>query len=364
MNDHGRPLQGASPLRRMSAGILEAFETQAAYCRRLGSPFTASVCEALASDLDDASAFGRRILDWSGRPKADALALRAAGALHFLARSGDAPYLARAYPPNASSESELRRAIETAIRDHDAFLAGFLDSPPQTNEAARSAIILGGALLIAQETGLPLQTFEIGASAGLNLHFDRYAYDLGIGRWGDAAALVRLFCEWSGDSPPLDAPLSVVGRAGCDINPLDPLERADRERLLAYVWADQLERLARLETALAHAAARPERVERADAADWFEKMLSVSPRRGCARVLLHTIVWQYLPSETRARLSERIEAAGATATSEAPFAWLRMEADGDPNSAVVMLSSWPGGGLRVLGRADFHGRWARWGAAA
>lgn len=361
MSDFGRrpPRDAVSPS-RMTGEISAAFEAQAAACRGLGSPFTASVCAALSKNLDDASGFGRRILSWSGRPRADALALRAAGALHFLARSGDAPSLAAVYPPNDCDETALWRAIEATIADHDAVLAGFLDSPPQTNEAARSAVILGGALMIAAETRLPLQTYEIGASAGLNLHFDRYCYDLGCGRWGDPAAAVRLACAWSGAPPPLDAPSSVAQRAGCDVNPLDPLRRSDRERLLAYVWPDQAERLARMEKALAHAGACDERVERADAAQWLERRLSAPAAPGRVRVLVHTIVWQYLPSETRGRLSRLIGAAGAAATPEAPFAWLRMEADGDPGSAAVALSLWPDGRERRLGRADFHGRWVRW----
>lgn len=363
MNDFGRRAHDAVSPSRMAGEIWEFFERQAAACRALGSPFTASVCEALARHLDDASAFGRRILSWSGRPMADALALRAAGALHFLARSGAAPRLTRAYPPHDASGNALWSAIAAAIADHDAVLAGFLDSPPQTNEAARSAVILGGALTIAEETRLPLQTYEIGASAGLNLHFDRYFYDLGSGRWGDPAAVVRLSCAWSGAPPSLDAPLRIVDRAGCDVNPLDPARRSDRERLLAYVWADQPERLARMETALADAGARDERIERADAAEWLERRLSAPAKPGRVRVLIHTIVWQYLPSETRTRLSGLIAATGAAATPDAPFAWLRVEADSDPGSAPIASTLWPGGDERALGRADFHGRWACWRAA-
>lgn len=360
MSDFDPPPHVAVTPQRMTDEVLASFAAQAAACRNLGSPFTALVCDVLARRLDDGSAFGRRILAWSGRPKADALPLRAAGALHFLARSGEAPRLARAYPPNNTDETELANAIYAAIADQDVFLTGFLDSPPQTNETARSAVILGGALIIAKETGLPLQTYEIGASAGLNLHFDRYCYELGSGRWGDAAADVRLSCEWSGAAPWLNAPLRVVDRAGCDVNPLDPRQRSDRERLLAYVWPDQADRLARMERALTHAGGREERVERADAAEWLERRLSTPTREDCVRVLLHSIVWQYLPSETKARLSLLIDAAGNAATRAAPFAWLRMEADGDPGSAAVTLTIWPDGIARRLGRADFHGRWVRW----
>ncbi|MBY6240904.1 DUF2332 domain-containing protein [Methylosinus sp. Sm6] len=346
------------------APVDACFATQAEACRHLGSPFTAALCEMLRADLDTRSAFGRRILSWGRRATADALALRAAGALHFLARSKRAPELAAAYPPQDVGEAALRRALAAAIGEHDEFLAGFLDRPPQTNEAARSSILLGGALYVASVVKRPLEILEIGASAGLNLHFDRYSHDLGVGRWGPPDAGLRLVCDWRGAPPPLCAPLEIAARSGCDVDPLDPGLPADRERLLAYVWPDQAERLARMETALALAARREERVERADAGDFLAARLAAPLAPGRARLLHHSIVWQYLPLETKTRAKALIEAAGAAATRAAPFAWARMEADGDMRSAAVTLTLWPSGESVALGRADFHGRWAQWNAKA
>ena len=94
-------------------------------------------------------------------------------------------------------------------------------------------------------TRLPLEVLEIGASAGLNLAFDEYRYELGDGRtWGPADAPLTVECLWRGSTPPLDAPLAVVARAGCDLRPVDPANAEDRARLISYVWADQLHRLA------------------------------------------------------------------------------------------------------------------------
>ncbi|WP_156747708.1 DUF2332 family protein, partial [Methylosinus sp. 3S-1] len=189
------------------SSIDAAFVTQAEACRNLGSPFTAALCDILRRDLDARSAFGRRILSWGERATADALPLRAAGALHFLARSGRAPELAAVYPPQAPDEAALRRALASAIAAHDASLAAFLDRPPQTNETARSSILLGAALCVADLVKRPLEVLEIGASAGLNLHFDRYAFELGVGCWGAPDAGLRLVCDWRGEPPPLAAPL-------------------------------------------------------------------------------------------------------------------------------------------------------------
>ena len=342
-----------------SERVRESFRRQAASCRSLGSPFTAAICDLLAERLDGSGRFGRRVLDWAGDPQADALALRAAGGLHALARSGRCPPLTAVYPPRAGEGEDLWRGLAAALGNHDAFLHDYLDSPPQTNEVKRCGALLGGCLLVAAETRLPLRFLEIGSSAGLNLGFDRYRYELGEGRsWGDRGSGVVVRCEWRGAAPSLKTPLAVADRAGSDPSPLDPSSPPDRERLLSYVWADEVERLDTTEKALDAAAAAPWRVERADGASFVEERLSEGAR-GRARVLAHTIVWRYLPEEIKARIERAVRAAGERATADAPVAWLRVEGDGG-GDADVSLTLWPGGDDRALGRADVHGRWVHW----
>src|SRR5262245_22351343 len=121
----------------------------------LGSPFTALVCRLLAQRLGTGSAFAERIASWVGDPRDDVLPLRAAAARHAVARSGRCPPLSTAYPPHPTDPDRVWMGIAAAIAQEDAFLAGYLDSPPQTNEVARSNAILGGCLFIAGATGLP-----------------------------------------------------------------------------------------------------------------------------------------------------------------------------------------------------------------
>ena len=263
--------------------IAESFHRQAEACLMLGSPFTALVCRLLADRLEPDSLFASRIAGWRGDPKDDALPLRAAGALHAVARSGRCPALTAAYPPNAADPDTVWAGIVAAIEAEDAFLSATLDGPPQTNEVSRSNAILGGCLFIAEKTGTPLELFEIGASAGLNLAFDRYGYDLGVGRWGTVDAPVQIASRWEGDPPSLTTPLTIAARSGCDVKPIDPGSPADRDRLLSYIWADQFERLARIEAALSLAAQSGIRVERADAADWLEKRLATRRRSRTGR---------------------------------------------------------------------------------
>ncbi|MCX5519626.1 DUF2332 family protein [Kaistia defluvii] len=344
---------------RMAGDLLKAFQSQAGSCRKLGSPFTAEICEILAEHLDEASRFGNRILNWPGDPFADALALRAAAGFHALKRAGTSMSLTAAYPPNPVDRAGLTAVLVDAIWSHDDFLHDWLDSPPQTNEVARSSVLIGSALLLARAFGLPLDWHEIGASMGLNLGFDRYRYEFGGDSWGASDSPVLVRSQWRGENPDTKGAVELRSRAGCDLNPLDPGLPSDRERLLAYVWADQSERLERASAALDVAAAAPWRVEKADGAAWVARHFSAPPRPGAVRVLAHTIVWQYLPEATRGAITEAMEGAGERATPEAPVAWLRMEADGR-DTAGVRLKLWPGGIDREIARADFHGRFVEW----
>jgi hypothetical protein len=338
---------------------IQNFLQQAEACEQLGSPFNARLCRLLASTIDRTSSFGARLLDWPDRAEADAVALRACGALHALARSGRQPSLSAAYPPDRSIA--LEDILADAIAAEDAFLTSYLDSPPQTNEVARSAIILGGLLTIAATSANRLELIELGSSAGLNLLLDQYHYRLGEEReWGAREAPVSIVSRWTGNVPDVTLALNIARRAGCDRNPLDPSLVQTRQRLLSYVWPDQTDRMARLEAALGNAMKSPMRVINEDAAVFAERQLTLPQEAGTVRVLMHTIVWQYLTEPTQNRIGAAMRTAAARADAQRPLAWLSVEADGQPKGANISLRLWPENQRRSLGRADFHGRWVEW----
>jgi len=339
------------------AAVRAAFRQQAEYCTALAAPFTALLCSLAAERLDRGSAIGRRLLDWSGNPDpfGDAVALRLCGGLHFLARSGGAPALAPLYPPAPLPDPDALWQAVRPLLDHDA-LAPWLDGPPQTNEVGRSAVLMSGLLVIAARFGLPLRLYELGASAGLNLQLDRYGYDLGGLAAGDRASPLKLKPDWEGPPPPA-AEVRIAGRAGVDLHPV-PLPEG-RARLIAYVWADQAQRLAQLEAALALAEADPPRVNRGDAADWLESRLSLVPEPGVTRVVLHSVAFHYFPDATKQRIAAHIEAAGAAATAEAPLAWLRFEEQPCDGHFSLRLRTWPGE-EHLLAWTHPHGRSMKW----
>ena len=357
----GRPRPAATAGRPLPVSVRDAFRAQARVCDEMGSPFTARLCALVAERLAPGDAVADRVLGWPGDPsnRADALPLRLAGALHGLVVEGRDPGLAAVYPPHAVDDAALWQAVTAALATHAPFILARLDGPPQTNETQRSAALAPGFLTVAALTGLPLATSEIGASAGLNLLWDRFAYAFGAAAWGDPASPVRIAPDWQGPPPPLPA-ATVAERAGCDRAPPDLGREADRLRLLSFVWADQTERMARTAAAIELARAAGVRVEPADAADWLAARLA-TPRPGRAHVVYHSIVWQYLGAADAGPHPRAASTPPAPAPPpDAPLAWLRMEGDGLEPSAAVTLTLWPGGETRLLGRADFHGAWVRW----
>lgn len=342
------------------AAVRAAFREQGEWCAKLGSPFTALVCDVVAERIDGSTAIGRRLLAWPGDPRgwADGVPLRLCGGLHAMVRAGTTAELAACYPPHPKpDEDALWMVIDRVLRDDDGSLAAWLDRTPQTNEVGRGAALMAGLLVVAAQTQLPIALYELGASAGLNLMLDRYAFDLGGVAAGDPASPLKLAPEWRGPPPPA-AEVRITSRRGVDLHPADPAR--DRERLIAYVWADQRRRLAQLEAALDIAAADPPEVMRGDAADWIEANLAARPAEAGARVVQHSVAWQYFSAETQARITKHIIEAGVAAPADAPLAWLRFEKEPEARETSLRLTLWPGGEERLLASCQAHGAWVEW----
>jgi hypothetical protein len=331
------------------------FAIQAQECRSLGSPFTARVLTILTDLLDPATPLGHQVLSRPAKPQ-DALPLRLAGALHALART-DAT-LAAVYPPNTASDADLRAALHHALTIEADTLLPWLNSPPQTNEVGRSAVLIAAAHWLTARHALPLHISELGASAGLNLLFDHYALTLPNCTLGPPNPALTLTPEWRGPLPPA-APPTILSRAGVDIAPLDPV--TDRDRLLAYTWADQTARLDRTRAALTLAERLRPNVTQGDAGVWAATRLQ-HPHPGALHLIYHTVAATYFSPQTTARLQTALAEAGARATPNRPLAHLSMEWDGPTPGAALTLTLWPKGETLSLGRADFHGRWVDWHA--
>lgn len=347
--------------------IVGTLRIQAGVCAEMGSPFYGVFMNRIADDLEGGGPgceLAGRWRGWGARSLfLDAVPIRIANTFNHLAMTREAPALSAVWPqPGRPIDADAAWAqARAAIVPHLRSLSAFLDHEPQTNEVRRSAVLLAGFLAIVAKAPLPLRCFEVGASAGLNVFWDRFHYRLGDVAWGDPMSPVDVPTEWSGPLPPLDGKIEVVERAACDRRPTDLTDPAQRRRLLANIWPDQFHRIERSEHAIAVALAHQASVDRADAAAWARDRVAL--QSGAVTVLYHSIFWQYLDDATRLDLGDTIAALGAQARDDAPFAWLRMEPPLE-NLALteLRLTLWPGGKETTLAEVSPHGAWVKWQA--
>jgi hypothetical protein len=225
--------------------------------------------------------------------------------------------------------------------------AVMLERRTQTNEPARCALMLPLLAALPQ----PLALLEVGASAGLCLIGDRYAYDYAGHRLGDGPPV--LDCVPEGDPPLPDALPDVVWRAGLDLHPIDLADPDQVRWLELLIWPGQEHRVRRLREAIAAAAPDPPRVVEGDLTRDIEALAAEAPREATL-VIFHTAVLAYVPAAGRAAFRAAVRRLGAT--------WLAAEAPrvldlapGPPSMFALARD-----GERVAW-ADPHGARLSWG---
>ncbi|MGW3351468.1 DUF2332 domain-containing protein [Nonomuraea rubra] len=187
------------------------------------------------------------------------------------------------------------------LEHRDAVVATMLARRTQTNEPARCAALYPLLAALPQ----PLALLEVGASAGLCLLPDRYAYDYDVPGGqvtGAVGSRLRLRCRVEGVPPPHLArpgPITVAWRAGIDLNPLDVTDPDDVRWLRTLVWPEQRERLHRLELAMELAREDPPRIVRGDLNDRLAEVAAQAPPHATL-VVYHTAVLYLVPEEGRA----------------------------------------------------------------
>ena len=182
----------------------------------------------------------------------------------------------------------------------------------QTNEPGRCAVLLPVLAALPQ----PLALLEVGASAGLCLFPDRYAY-----RYGDhvvGSGDVVCECAATGPTPPVRLP-EVAWRAGLDLNPLDVTDPADVAWLEALIWPEHIHRRARLRASAARAAAEPPLLMRGDLVDDLPALAGQAPD-GATLVIFHSSVLFYVPAPRRQAFTALVR--------ELPGHWIANESPG------------------------------------
>ncbi len=347
--------------------VLEEFRLQSRFCGEFGSLFTRDLLARAADDIAAGGIVAKLTANWPGHPRADALSLRVAGALHAAALTGRDASLAAAYP-HARADWSMDRvwplAVDFLTRD-EGWVRDFMRSPPQTNETARSTGLACGFMWLADRTPQPFHMLELGASAGLNLNWDRFAN--AHPAWKRASVNGPMMPTQIDGAAPAWRDIKIASRAACDQNPLDPCSADDRLRLRAYVWPDQTARMERLDAAIDLARATGVTVQKADAAAWVRERLAGELPEGTT-VVYHSVFLQYPPVEVRETIAATLEEAGVRTRNGRCLAWVRFEPESVLSGArastrdVLNVVTWTDGQRDevTLAEVDPHGRTMSW----
>ena len=206
--------------------------------------------------------------------------------------------LTNAPSPSAAAYPAFRAFVD---RERGRLAPLLTERVTQTNEVGRCTYLLPAYVFVASRCRKPLWIIDVGASAGLNLQFDRYAYDYGDGtRAGDPSSAVRLRTELRGN-PVSTSPLpDIAGRAGVDLAPIDLDDAAATRWLEACVWPEHVERLRNLRAALDLARVVRPRVVKGNAVELLPSLVAEADRNATI-VIVNTNVLLYFSADERAR---------------------------------------------------------------
>jgi hypothetical protein len=250
------------------------------------------------------------------------------GVVHELILRGDDHELAGFYPSVTGHPSlaDVWPAFRAFCHDRAAAITERLAvAATQTNEVRRAAPLLIGLGWAQAAVGQPLALLELGASAGLLLHYDRYRMQIGTRTVGPVDSPVRITVA-ADDTATALVPTrnpDVPWRRGIDLEPVDVTDAEQRRWLEALTWPEATGDRARLRSAMDLAAKNPPNIERGDAVTDLHRGLAQIPD-DLVPVVFHTTLFTYLGPTQRATL---IDALRETARQR-PMCWLPMEAPG------------------------------------
>jgi hypothetical protein len=286
-----------------------------------------------------------------------------------------------------TEDGSLRSAVDfpaalrsTILARREALAAFIRGRSVQTNETGRGLVWL---LPVACLGWPAVHLVELGASAGLNLVAERRGYRLAdagdpshtLLTLGDGPPQFTTLARGAVEIPPLACCPAVLSRTGGDLNPFYLRDVGDELTLASFVWADQVERLARLREGIAALRAvegtpAPVRLRPLRLPDELPGFLARElPRPLDAPVVIfNTTVTMYLPEG--GAILRRMVAEWAVG-QHAPVLWLQWELPGDarppqPDWLVWTADYWPNDGASqsrrwLLAWVHPHGGALEWG---
>jgi hypothetical protein len=240
------------------------------------------------------------------------------GAVHYLMLDGIRHPLREFYPSLADSAADPEAAgpafIDFCRTHRDALEELIRTRLVQTNVVKRALCLTIALRTIRKRTDRPVHLIEVGASAGIHLHFDRYRYRVSGREFGHPDAPLTIETEWRGEgpSPDLSELPAIATRIGIDLNPVDATDARQRLWLRALVWPEDQHKANLLEAALRTVADDPPTILAGDAIDVCPTLARSLPPDE-PRLVFHAATRMHVPENRRARFDEAIDALGENA---------------------------------------------------
>lgn len=297
------------------------------------------------------------------------------GAVHYLLLRGNDHDLADFYPTvtDEPATGDPTDDFRNFCREHQPSIRELVATRrTQTNSVRRSAALLPAFETVSRLADeRPISLVEVGASAGLNLCFDRYRYrydregdePIHLGS-PDAPACVDTAVAGERDPPLCESFPAVADRVGIDLEPLDVTDEGDLTWLRALVWPEQKDRHELLVDAAETARRDPPQVAEGDAVERLPGLVADLPE-GPVCVFDTQVRYQFADDQR-----EAYEAALAAAATDREL--YVVSGDGAaPNrerGLTLSLSRFDGGNENENGAPDSkplayyeqHGRWVEW----
>ena len=195
----------------------------------------------------------------------------------------------------------LRNAL---LRD-ESLLQTIRTRRTQTNEVGRLATLVPVLARLAEDAARPLALLEVGASAGLCLFPDRYAYAWPPLGSLDVPGRPVLAAEAAGPLPVPSHPVPVAWRTGIDLDPVDVTDEQAVAWVETCIWPEQDERRARFRAAVEVARSEPPRIVRGDLFDLLPDQVAAAAEHGPV-VVFHSAVAMYFDRAQRETFVERM----------------------------------------------------------
>lgn len=289
-------------------------------------------------------------------------------AVHYLLMDDHDAMLAAYYPDLTAEPRPIEDAypvFRAYCLEHGGEIRALVTTQRvQTNEVRRCAPLLLALQTVWERGGRrPLALVEVGASAGLLLNWDRYAYEFqtegATKTLGDPSSPLHILSALRGEVlPPLPEILPPVAwRAGADIHPIDVNDERETRWLRALIWPEHQDRMALLDVALTLARQYPPCIVAGDAGETLPALLAEAPADATLCVY-HGFTLNQMPAATRERILSRVAEYGR----KRDLYRLALEWWPPNSTPTVELFTYAGGetSSELLARFESHGRWVEW----